>query len=96
MRKSVVEQRVTFQENLHTLHTIWEDQTSFAYYGKIGKTTKKKVYNPHSAVCMCNFCKIACRENYQRITKVELLYNSMIYKMAFYLSSQNTAECAVQ
>lgn len=44
MRKSIGEQRVTFQETLQTLHLIWEDKTSFAIYGKKGKTTKKQVY----------------------------------------------------
>ena len=39
-----MEQRVTFEETLHTLHLLWEDKTSFAIYGKKGKTTKKQVY----------------------------------------------------
>ncbi len=39
-----MEQQVTFQETLHTLHLLWEDKTSFASYGKKGKTTKKQVY----------------------------------------------------
>jgi hypothetical protein len=44
MRESVVEQRVTFQESLQTLHLIWDDKTSFAIYSKKGRTTKKQVY----------------------------------------------------
>ena len=44
MRESVVEQRVTFNESLQTLHLIWDDRTSFAIYSKKGKTTKKQVY----------------------------------------------------
>ncbi len=44
MRKNVVEQQVTFQENLHTVRFLWQDEAAYASFGTGGKTTKKRVY----------------------------------------------------
>ncbi len=44
MRTSIVEQQVTFQENLHTARILWQDETAYATFGTGGKTTKKRVY----------------------------------------------------
>jgi len=43
-RESIMEQRVTFQETLHTLHFIWEDKTSFEIFGSKAKKTRKQIY----------------------------------------------------
>jgi hypothetical protein len=39
-----MEQRVTFQETLHTVHFIWKDKTSFAIFGMEEKKTRKQIY----------------------------------------------------
>ncbi len=39
-----MEQRVTFQETLQTLHFIWEDKTSFEIFGLKVKKTRKQIY----------------------------------------------------
>jgi hypothetical protein len=38
-----MEQQVTFQETLHTLHFIWEDTTSFEIFGMKAKKTRKQI-----------------------------------------------------
>jgi hypothetical protein len=43
-RESAMEQRVTFQETLHTVHFIWGDKTSFEIFGIKAKKTRKQIY----------------------------------------------------
>ncbi len=39
-----MEQRVTFQETLHTVHFIWKDKTYFAIFDMKAKKTRKQIY----------------------------------------------------
>ena len=39
-----MEQQVTFQETLHTVHFIWEDTTAFEIFGMKAKKTRKQIY----------------------------------------------------